>query len=415
MDDGRAPATTMNRIAFHILVWSGVVVCLLVFVALCKPWIMVRHFSVGAPIGRDFANFWMGGHLALAGQLDLLVDFPAYNELMSRTFDYGWADGFAYAYPPHTLFLTIPFALFPYSVAVYLWTAVNVAAIAATVRLLRGDWRIVLLACLSPAALTMVMFGHFGGLLAFLAVFALLRADKQPALSGLCLALASVKPQFAMAVGLLLVFTGRWRVVMWSVPAGLFIFGASIVAFGVKPWFNFFEGTVTLHAKLLAQYIAEMLRTLISVYAGMRLAGAPGWLAQIAQYAFSIVVMAKAAHLIVRQGVDARTIALGLAAALAALPYVNGYDLAIVVPAFTLALFAAPAVPIMPLPAALMLWLLPPLTIPFGLMESPVLAAVFAGVLLVALFARPQVEGRHQPVATSPGMLPPLPDLPVRQ
>src|SRR5262249_44578570 len=80
---------------------------------------------------------------------------------------------------------------------------------------------------------------------------------------------------------------------------------------------------------------------------------------------------------------DARTIALVLLAGLAAVPYVNGYDLALAAPALTLALFgegmAVSGV------AGTLLWLLPPLIIPFGLLQVPLVQPLFSAALVVAL------------------------------
>jgi hypothetical protein len=374
---------------FRSIVYGGLLISALVFVAVCRPWVLVRHFAVGAPIGRDFTNFWMGGHLALMGKLELLIDLPAYSELMSRTFAYGWADGFVFSYPPHILFLTVPFALLPYTLAVCGWTAMNVAAAGLAVRLMNPDWRWVAVACLSPAVLTSVMYGHFGGLLGLAAVFVLLNCKQRPLLCGVILAAASVKPQFAAVLGLLLLLSGHWRALAWSIPAGLTIVGLSVAAFGLPVWLSYVSETLPFHARLLADFNVQMLWTVISAYAGLRLSGAPGWLAQIVQYAFTAVVLLRAAQLLRREGANPYTMAAGLLAALAALPYVNGYDLAVVAPALTLALFAdRNRPPLLAGLAAALLWVLPPLGIPLGWLESPLPAAVFAGTLLLALFRR---------------------------
>jgi len=82
--------------------------------------------------------------------------------------------------------------------------------------------------------------------------------------------------------------------------------------------------------------------------------------------------MAKAVQLLNRRGGEAHTIALAMLAALAALPYVNSYDLAIAAPALTLALFDdrrdAPLLRGWPGAA---LWLVPAFSIPFGLLKLP--------------------------------------------
>jgi hypothetical protein len=63
--------------------------------------------------------------------------------------------------------------------------------------------------------------------------------------------------------------------------------------------------------------------------------------------------------------------------------------------------------PFLPGWAALLLWLAPPFSIPFGLMEIPVVQPVFAVVLLVALF-RWQASPRPalSPTTRSPAAVP---------
>ena len=369
------------------MVALGVATVAVIVVTVCRPWDLQHGFMIGAPLGRDFANFWLGGRLALDGKFALLIDVSGYNELFSRTFDHNPAESFIYSYPPHSLLLVAPFAVLPFTPAVYLWTALNLLGVERAVRLLGGNASLAVAACLSPAVLTMVAFGHFGGVLAFLATFALLRGHEQPRLAGLCLALISVKPQLALVLGIFLILAGRWRAVAWSVPAALAIVALSVVAFGIEPWRNFVTWVVPFHARLIADFSIEGMRTVISVYGGARLFGLPGVPAQLLQYAFSLLVLARAVVLFRRQGADARTAALALLAGLAALPYFNSYDLAIAAPALTLALFGRTGAPLLPFIPAVLLWLLPIFSIPVGLLEIPAIPLVFNAVLLLALFS----------------------------
>ena len=369
-----------------ILVAIGVAVVVGVVVTVCRPWDLQNGLMIGAPVGRDFANFWLGGRLALDGNFPLLIDVAGYNELFSRTFDHNPAESFIYSYPPHSLLFVAPFAALPFTPAVYLWTALNLFGIERAVRLLGGNASLAVTACLSPAVLTMVVFGHFGGALAWLAVYALLRAETRPMLASVCLALISVKPQLALVLGIILILTGRWRAVAWSVPATLSIVALSVAAFGIEPWRNFVTWIVPFHARLVADFSIEGLRTVISVYAGARLSGLPGLPAQLLQYAFSLVVLARAVILFRRQGANARTVTLAVLAGLAALPYFNSYDLAIAAPALTLALFDREEAPLLPFVPAVVLWLLPIFSIPVGLLEIPAIPLLFNAVLLLALF-----------------------------
>ena len=376
----------------------GAILAAILVVAL-RPWDLVSGFLIGAPFGRDFVNFWLGGKLGLDGNLDLLIDLQAYNALLLNIFQHNPLPSFVYSYPPHSLLLLTPFGALPYVPAAILWTALNIGCIAAATRLLTNDWTWAIIACLSPAVLIMVLYGHFGGVLGLLAIYSLLRAEQSPLAVGVCIALTTVKPQFALTLGLFLLATGYWRAVMWSVPATLLLVAASVAAFGVQSWVNYIAWTLPFHAELLSNFDIELLRTAISVYAGARMAGLANWAAYAAQYTFSIAVFWQAVVRFRRDGANAHTIALALFAVLASLPYYNGYDLAIVAPALTLALFDqrvdAPLLSYIP---AAVLWLAPIFALPFGLMELPVVPLIVAATLLLALFARSRTS--HEFAAT---------------
>jgi alpha-1,2-mannosyltransferase len=383
-------AAAIPRRERQFLIVGGFVLSLAWFLVVYRPWDLADAFMIGAPIGRDFANFWAGGHLALTGRLDLLANFSAYNDFIAATFHHTSTDELVFSYPPHILPLLLPFGALPFVSSLLLWTALNLYLLERSVRLLgvEGDlaWRVA--ACLSPAAMTMVAYGHFGGVLAFLAVYALTRGDARPHLAGICLAVVSVKPQLAVSLGIFLLLTGRWRAVLWSLPATACLIGLSLVAFGVNPWINFVEWTVPFHAQTITDYAREAHKMRASVYAGARVAGLPAWAAYGLQYAFSIVVLAGSALLMVRQGLTPRTLALALFAVLAALPYFQNYDLAIITPALTVALFAdqpgqnRPFLPIVP---ASLLWIAPTVGLSFGMLGVPAVPVVVAGSLIWAL------------------------------
>src|ERR1700716_2999251 len=135
------------------LVFGGFALSVVLFFVVYKPWNLASDFMIGAPVGRDFVNFWTGGHLALAGRLDLLVDFAGYNDFIATTFDHHNAlDERIFSYPPHILLFLVPFAALPIIPAALLWTALNVWLINRSVCLLAPDQPALrLAACLSPA------------------------------------------------------------------------------------------------------------------------------------------------------------------------------------------------------------------------------------------------------------------------
>jgi hypothetical protein len=133
----------------RILVGGGVAVTLFILVVVCRPWDLHDALMIGAPIGRDFANFWIGGVLALKGRLDLLVDIDGYNELIFQTFHHN-PRGLVFSYPPHILLFLVPFGALPHLVSVLSWSAGNLWLAARAVRLVSDERGLPWVAVLSP-------------------------------------------------------------------------------------------------------------------------------------------------------------------------------------------------------------------------------------------------------------------------
>jgi hypothetical protein len=372
----------------RVLIYGGFAFSLAVVIAICRPWDLADRFMIGAPFGRDFVNYWMGGRLALDGHLALLTDFRAYNTLIAERFSHTTDDFFVFSYPPNLLPFLVPFGALPYLPALIIWTVINLALLVWSARLLGADRRVQIATALSPAALTMVVYGQFSGAMAALAILAITRGTRRPALAGLCLALASVKPQLAAAIGLVMLLLGQWRAVAWSIPGAAAVAALSALLFGLAPWKNFIDVTVPFQVWLLHDFILDHLRTMLSVYGAARLGGLPFAAAQAVQFGFGLVVIGGAVLLTRRDGLTARTLTLLLLSGIAALAYFQLYDLAVVAPALSVALFGGEqrdARPLLPLVPASLLWLAPPLAIPFGISHSPVINLVVAGVLVTGL------------------------------
>jgi hypothetical protein len=374
-----------------LLIYGGFALSLALAIAIYKPWNLTDHFMIGAPFGRDFVNYWMGGRLALDGRLDLLADLRGYNALIVDQFGHSADDFFVFSYPPSLLPFLIPFGALPYGWALAIWTAINLALLAWSVRLIGANGRPLIAACLSPAALMMVVYGQFGGVIAALATAAITCGRRRPCLAGACLALITVKPQFAAVVGLLMLLIGQWRAIVWAVPGAAAVAALPVLLFGLGPWVSFVQVTVPFHVWLFQSFVVDHLRTLLSVYAAARLGGMSFIAAQTVQMIFAVAVVAATVLLTWRDGLTSRTSSLLLLAGIAALPYFQHYDLAIVTPALSVALFGggpdegADGRPLLSLLPAGLLWLAPALTIPFGVNQLPVINLVVAGVLAIAL------------------------------
>ncbi len=347
-----------------------------------RPWDLQTGPLVELPFGCDFINFWMGGRLSRLHQTFLLADPQAYDAAIAAYFGHHPGD-LVFSYPPHSLLVLAPLSLLPYSAALCAWTALNIGALAwATARLAEAGNRRALLicACLSPAALTMVLYGQFGGLLALGALVVVLDSEERPIVAGLCLALMTVKPQIALALGLIMLLSGRWRCLVVAAGVTAVMILLSVAVFGLKPWLQFVQFTLPAQNQILIDGRFTMVRSTISVFRAGQLLHLPIWAAWGAQIVASVFAIGLPV-LAFRRGRGRLTLAfvtpLGV---LLAQPYVNGYDLAMVAPALTMLLLtsgdnARPAY------ASMGVWFAPPLAAFLNTFSLPLAPLVMAYAL----------------------------------
>jgi hypothetical protein len=105
---------------------------------------------VGYLIGRDFANTWLGGSLALTGKPQTHFALDAYNGLLAERFGANYPLHI-WSYPPHFLLFTWPFALLPYMLAYVVYCLAGLLVYLAVVT--EGERRVdhLLLLVLAPA------------------------------------------------------------------------------------------------------------------------------------------------------------------------------------------------------------------------------------------------------------------------
>ena len=121
-----------------------------------------------APIDeRDFASLWLGGKGVLSGIN--IYDADAYRSfghaLLGTTYAYD------FPYPPHALFLVLPFALLPLNEAFWAWQIFSAAIFFWAARPYMPKGLPALLAILTPAALINAKFGQTGLVSASLFLF----------------------------------------------------------------------------------------------------------------------------------------------------------------------------------------------------------------------------------------------------
>jgi len=292
------------------------------------------------PFGCDFINFWMAGRLARLHQTFLFTDLGGYNAAITAYFGHPPGD-LLFSYPPHLLLILAPLSLLPYGLALCVWTGVNMSALVlATRRLAATTHRMTLLVCvcLSPAALTMALYGQFGGLLALAALVVVLDSEQRPWIAGLSLALMTVKPQMALALGLIMVLSGRWRCLPVAAALTLVLVGLSAAVYGLDPWWRFIRITLPEQNQILLEGQMGMVKSTVSVFRAGQILHLPSSAAWGAQITVSLIAIGLPV-LAIRRGGDPLKLALvSPLGVVLAQPYVNGYDLAIFAPALTVLL-----------------------------------------------------------------------------
>lgn len=375
----------------RLLVALGALVSLLAWLSI-RPWDL-RGWAIGAPFGRDFVNFWMAPRLVLAGQGAVVADMAAYRDAVMAAFGLPRDPRLLFVYPPHVLLLLIPFAALPFLAGLLAWTALNLAALAAATRLWLGPAArpgLVLVVCTAPPVGAMVLCGHFGGLIALAGTLAVLESRRRPWIAGLCLAALSIKPQLALALGLILLCAGRWRFVPVALPGTAALAALSAALFGLDAWERFIGTTMPTHSAFITTFRAGWIAHAVTPYFGARFLGAPAAAAWAIQGAVSALAFA-AAVLVLRRTdadrgpdrgpgrappVDPAALLVVLLAPVVMQPYASHYELAAVAPGLTLAALGRPAAPL-----AAAVWLLIPLALVLITFDQPILCALVPGAL----------------------------------
>lgn len=185
----------------------------------------VTFYFIGDNSQRDFDLLWAAARLALSGSAPAI--YGDVTQILPEGL--GWGEGAVFPYPPHALFLFIPFALLPQVPAFLAWDLATAALFlwAARPYLPRGVPPI--LAVLTPASLICLDFGQTGLLMG--ALWLLAFRGKWPAV-----ALLTFKPH----LGILGILSIRSVPTLLKVAfLALALVAASALIFGPGLWLDF--------------------------------------------------------------------------------------------------------------------------------------------------------------------------------
>jgi len=169
----------------------------------------LRDFSGRDLVGRDFINFWSGGHAALMGDSVTLYNHDKYHELLNQKFGAPLSNYF-FSYPPHSLLLFSPFGALPYVYGLIAWTLGGFSLAYAASKKWFKSFEFSLWIIIGPAALIALFGGQTGLWLAGIWMLALSLLDKRPILAGMLIGVLTVKPQMGVLLALFMLGGGHY-------------------------------------------------------------------------------------------------------------------------------------------------------------------------------------------------------------
>ena len=240
------------------------------------------------PPGRDFANLYAGGKLALAGEAWRAFDLDLFR--LAIRDHVGTLTQQNYSYPPHALFIALPFALLPYVPALILFSLAGAALFVWAARPYVPFAP--LLAVLTPAATLNLWNGHYGLLIGALWLLFFRFLQERPLRSGLAAAALTFKPHIGLFVALAAL--SERRTFLAAVVATAALVALSAAAFGLASWYGFIGQTVAAQADILTREGGDFyFRLMPSAYVAYG-RGAIGWIAQAAFATAAIAFLGRA-------------------------------------------------------------------------------------------------------------------------
>jgi len=280
---GRPVPASQPPFVFWACLWSIGAAVALVGVAydIFRPQLVI-------PPGRDFANLYAGGKLALASEAWQAFDLDLFR--LAIRDQVGTLTQQNYSYPPHALFIALPFALLSYLPAFILFSLTGAALFVWAARPYVPFAP--LLAVLTPAAALFLLNGHYGLLIGALWLFFFRNLQERPARAGLAAAALTFKPHIGLFVALAAL--SQRRTFVTAVAAMVALVAVSAAAFGLASWYGFIGQTVAAQADILTREGGDFyFRLMPSAYVAYG-RGPVGWVAHCLFAAAAVMLLVRA-------------------------------------------------------------------------------------------------------------------------
>jgi hypothetical protein len=331
-------------------------------------------------IGRDFLNIWIGAKSAFAGGPAPFFDFWNYNLYLQDYFGSADLHHYFWSYPPHIVLFIWPFGLMPYMLAFAAWSVIGFATFLLAASAGGVERKHLLFVAVAPAVAVNLFFGQNGFFFAALLIGGLINLDRRPLLAGVLFGILTIKPQLGLLLPVMLVLTGRWRVIAAALGTTLLLFGATCWLYGIDVWREYLDKVVPMQRYLQENGAGLLLLQIPSAFYAGRLVGLPVWIDWIVQAGVSAAALAAVIWTYRKPRDPVLSTALLLTATFLFSPYTLNYDF--VVLAWTLALLRQrPGLVQRDHALILLIWSLPVTMMIAGLAHIPL------GFLALVVFA----------------------------
>jgi alpha-1,2-mannosyltransferase len=242
-------------------------------------------------IGRDFLNIWMGAKSAFNGGPAIWFDFWNYNIYLQDYFATTDLHHYFWSYPPHILLFIWPFGTLPYLAAFALWSALGLMLFVLAASAGGVERKNLLFIAVAPAVAVNLFIGQNGCFFAAVLIAALINLDRRPLLAGALCAILTIKPQLGLLLPVMLVLTGRWRVIASAAATTLALVAATSWLYGIDIWWEYLGKVVPLQRYLQENGSGMLLLQIPSAFYAGRLVGLPLRIDWILQAAVSLAAL----------------------------------------------------------------------------------------------------------------------------
>ncbi|MET1415234.1 glycosyltransferase family 87 protein [Roseibium sp. HPY-6] len=185
---------------------------------------------------EDFVAFYRAGEMALQGRAAEAYDPVLFSEPFSEK-----NENLLFLNPPHALLFFEPLALFSYPAAKLIGMTVFFASFFGMIYMIRPNlaaWPYLFM-LLSPGAFYAFQLLQLSPLMTFLLLFAMMNSRDKPFLSGMALALVTIKPQYGLLLPVFLVAMRDWRTFVYAAIGTIGLLALSVAIYGVGLWETF--------------------------------------------------------------------------------------------------------------------------------------------------------------------------------